>query len=106
MIDIAMIPRTDEPMEGVVFDVQHHTRRTGSSGPIHMGIWLAQNSMGLKSPSDGCWMAEAGQRYDEPLQEKKEGRSTQDTLAEPGLGGITHCRWMFAFDGQDVTWGS
>jgi hypothetical protein len=38
-------------------------------------------------------MAETGQRCDEPLHEKKEGRSTQDTLAEPGLGGITHCRW-------------
>jgi hypothetical protein len=25
MIFIAMIPRTDEPMEGVVFDVQDHT---------------------------------------------------------------------------------
>jgi hypothetical protein len=48
-------------------------------------------------------MAETGQRCDEPLHEKEEGRSTQDTLAEPGLGGITHCRWAFAFDGQDVT---
>jgi hypothetical protein len=32
-------------------------------------------------------MAETGQRCDEPLHRKKEGRSTQDTLAEPGLGG-------------------
>jgi hypothetical protein len=38
-------------------------------------------------------MAEIGQRCDEPLHEKKEGRSSHDTLAEPGLGGITHCRW-------------
>ena len=38
MIDIAMIPRTNEPMEGVVFDVQDHTQRTGTSGPVHMGI--------------------------------------------------------------------
>jgi hypothetical protein len=30
MIDIAMIPRTNEPMEGEVFDVQDHTRRTGT----------------------------------------------------------------------------
>ena len=37
MIDIAMIPRTDEPMEGVVFDVQDHTQRTGTRGPVHMG---------------------------------------------------------------------
>jgi hypothetical protein len=36
-------------------------------------------------------MAETGQICDEPLHEKEEGRSTQDTLAKPGLGGITHC---------------
>lgn len=38
-------------------------------------------------------MAEIGQRYDKPLHMKKEGRSTQDTLVEPDLGGITHFRW-------------
>jgi hypothetical protein len=38
MIEIAMIPRTDEPMEGVVFYVQDHTRRIGTSGLVHMGI--------------------------------------------------------------------
>jgi hypothetical protein len=32
-------------------------------------------------------MAETGQRCDEPLHKKEEGRSTQDTLAEPDLGG-------------------
>jgi hypothetical protein len=37
MIYIAMISRTDEPMEGIVFDVQDHTRRTGTRGPVHMG---------------------------------------------------------------------
>ena len=50
-----MISRTDESMEGVVFDVQDHTRRTGTRGPVHMGRWLAQTSMGMKSPLDGCW---------------------------------------------------
>ena len=50
-----MIPRTNEPMEGIVFDVQDHARWTGTSGLVHMGIWLARTSMGLKSPSDGCW---------------------------------------------------
>jgi len=38
MIDIVMIPKTDEPMEGVVFDVQDHARQIGTSGPVHMGI--------------------------------------------------------------------
>ena len=37
MIDIAMIPRTNEPIEGEVFDVQDHARRTGSNGLVHMG---------------------------------------------------------------------
>jgi hypothetical protein len=49
-------------------------------------------------------MAETGQRYDEPLHEKKEGRSTQDTSAEPDLGG-NHPLQMerLPLDGQDVT---
>ena len=55
MIDIAMIPMINKPMEGEAFDVQDHARRTGTSGPVHMGRWLARTSMGLKSPSDGCW---------------------------------------------------
>jgi hypothetical protein len=38
-------------------------------------------------------MEDTGQRCDEPLHEKKEGCSTQDTLAEPDLGGITRRRW-------------
>ena len=38
MIGIDMIQRTDEPMEGVVFDVQDHTQRTGTSGLVHMEI--------------------------------------------------------------------
>ena len=31
MIDIAMIPMTDEPMEVVAFDVQDHVRRIGTT---------------------------------------------------------------------------
>jgi hypothetical protein len=31
VIDIALIPVTDEPMEGVAFDVQDHARRTGAT---------------------------------------------------------------------------
>ena len=34
---LAMMSRTDEPMEGVVFDVQDHTRWTGTRGSVHMG---------------------------------------------------------------------
>ena len=50
-----MMSRTNEPLEGVAFDVQDHTRRTGTRGSVHMGRWLARTSMGLKSPSGGCW---------------------------------------------------
>jgi hypothetical protein len=31
MIDIAMIPETYEPMEGIVVDVQDHAQRTGTT---------------------------------------------------------------------------
>ena len=34
MIDIAMIPVTDDPMEGVAVDVQYHARRTGTHGEM------------------------------------------------------------------------
>ena len=37
MIYISMISRTDEPMEGIVFDVQDHARRIGTRGLVHMG---------------------------------------------------------------------
>jgi len=38
-------------------------------------------------------MEETGQCCDEPWHRKKEGSSTQETLAEPGLRGITHFTW-------------
>ena len=50
-----MMSRTDEPLEGVAFDVQDHARRTGTRGSVHMGRWSVRTSMGLKSPSDGRW---------------------------------------------------
>jgi hypothetical protein len=37
MIDIAMIPVTNEPMEGEVFDVQDHADGQVPVGPVHMG---------------------------------------------------------------------
>jgi hypothetical protein len=48
-------------------------------------------------------MVETGQRCDDPLHKKKEGRSTQDTLAEPDLGDSPTADGTFSFDGQDVT---
>jgi hypothetical protein len=50
MIDIAMIPRTNEPMEGEVFDMQDHARRTGTKWTGTHGENLVRTSMGLKNP--------------------------------------------------------
>jgi len=67
------------------------------SGPIHMGRWLVRTSMGLKSPSDGCWDLIRGR--DRTVigrafaREKKKDIFIQDALAEPNLRGLIHCRW-------------
>jgi len=37
MIWFLGMSRTDEPLEGVVFDVQDQARRTGARGSVHMG---------------------------------------------------------------------
>jgi hypothetical protein len=50
-----MIPVTNEPMEGKVFDVKDHARRIGTSWTGTHGEMISSTSMGLKSPSDGCW---------------------------------------------------
>jgi hypothetical protein len=56
-------------------------------------------------------MAETGQRCDEPLHREDRRTFHQDTLAEPDLGGVTHCRWddCFGWTGRhlrqlDVFW--
>ena len=66
-------------------------------GPVHMRRWLVRTSMGLKSPSDGCWDpvrgAETGQCLTEVLHRRRRGRFTRGTLAEPDLGGMTPFQW-------------
>jgi hypothetical protein len=50
-----MIPVTDEPMEGVAFDVQDHARQTGTI--LDRYTWGDDQfgpPWGLKSPSGGC----------------------------------------------------
>jgi hypothetical protein len=42
-------------------------------------------------------IAEVGQYCDENLQEEDRGTFHQDTIAKPGLGGITHSRWDDGF---------
>ena len=50
MIDIAMIPVTDEPMEGVAVDVQDHARRTGTNWTGIHGEMISLNLHGAEEP--------------------------------------------------------
>ena len=50
MIDIAMIPRTNEPMEGEVFDVQDHTLWTGTWTGTH-GDMISSDLHGAEEPT-------------------------------------------------------
>jgi hypothetical protein len=50
MIDIAMIPVTNEPMEGEVFDVQDHARWTGTSWTGTHGEMISSALHGVEEP--------------------------------------------------------
>jgi len=50
MIDITMILRTNEPMEGDVFDVQDHARRTGTSWTGTHGEMISSDLHGAEEP--------------------------------------------------------
>jgi len=50
MIDIDMILRTDEPMEGMVFDVQDHARRTGTMWTGTHGEMIISDLHGVEEP--------------------------------------------------------
>ena len=62
-----MIPVTDEPMEGVAFDVQDHARRTGTIWTGTHGEIISSNLHGAEEPTR--WMmrphqgAETRQRW-------------------------------------------
>ena len=62
-----MIPVTDEPMEGVDFDVQDHARRTGTIWTDTHGEMISSDLHGAEEPIR--WMlrphqeAEIGQRW-------------------------------------------
>jgi len=99
-----MMSRTDEPLEGVAFDVQDHTQRTGTRGLVHMGRWLVRTSMGLKSPSDGRWDGRGRTVVWRALAQR--GRRT------PSSGRFWHRLWPMVIspwqmdvdhDGQDAT---
>jgi hypothetical protein len=52
--------------------------------------------MGLKSPSDGCWDGRGRTTLMSPCMKKKKDVLTQDTLAEPDLGGSPTADEMMA----------
>ena len=54
MIDIAMIPVTDEPMEGISFDVHDHARRTGTIWTGTHGEMISLDLHGAEEPTR--WM--------------------------------------------------
>ena len=73
-----MISRTDEPMEGVVFDVQDHTWWTDTRGPGTHGKMISSDLHGAEEPIR--WLL-GWQRQDRvmtsPCMEKKKGGSPQ-----------------------------
>jgi hypothetical protein len=92
-----MIPVTDEPMEGVAFDVQDHARRTGTIWTGTHGEMISSDLHGAEEPTR--WMlrphqgAETGQWLIRVLHQRRRGCSIKGTLAEPGLGGMTLSQW-------------
>jgi hypothetical protein len=64
MIDIAMIPRTNEPMEGEVFDVQDHAQRTGTKWTSTHGEMISSDLHGAEKPIRWLLGPHQGQRQD------------------------------------------
>jgi hypothetical protein len=89
-----MIPVTDEPMEGVAFDVQDHARRTGTIWTGTHGEMTSLDLNGAEEPTR--WMlrphqgVETGWTLTKALHRRRRGRSIRGTLAEPDLGRLTH----------------
>jgi hypothetical protein len=92
-----MIPVTDEPMEGVVVDVQDHARRTGTIWTGTHGEMISSDLHGAEEPIR--WMlrphqgAETGQRWIRGFARRRGGCSTRGTLAELDLGGLALFQW-------------
>jgi hypothetical protein len=99
-----MMSRTDEPLEGVVFDVQDHARRTGTRGSVHMGRWLVRTSMGLKSPLDGRWDGRGRTGLWRALAQRRRRTPSSGRFGRDlAYGDQPLCRWDVDLDGQDVT---
>ena len=97
MIDIAMIPVTNEPMEGITFDVQDHARRTSTIWTGTHGEMISSDLHGAEEPTR--WMlrphqgAEIGQWLIRVLHRRRRGRSIKGTPTGLDLGGMTPFQW-------------
>jgi hypothetical protein len=93
MINIAMIHVTDEPMEGEVFDVQDHARRTCTKWTGTHGEMISSDLHSAEEPIKWLLGPHQRQRQDSDWSSlctgEEEGRSAQDTLVEPSPGGLT-----------------
>ena len=76
-------------------------------GLVHMGRWLVRTSMGLKSPSNGCWDLISGRdrtMIDQAFTHEKKTDIPPKTLWLSPTQGVDPLQMeRFPFDGQDVT---
>jgi hypothetical protein len=101
VIDIVVIPVTDEPMEGVAFDVQDHARRTGTIWTGTHREMISLDLHGVEEPTR--WMLRPHQggkdkaENDQTLHQRRRERSTRGTLGTAWPRGIDPCsegRWL------------
>jgi hypothetical protein len=103
-----MIPMTDEPMEGVAFDVQDHARRTGTIWTGTHGEMINSDLHGAEEPTR--WMlrphqgAKTGQVVDQGFTPEKKRTFHQRHFGRARPRGIDplpveRLPWM----AQDVT---
>jgi hypothetical protein len=89
-----MIPVTNEPMEGISFDVQDHARQTGTIWTGTHGEMIRSDLHGVEEPTK--WMLrphqgeETGRWLIRVFHRRRRGLSIRGTLAESGLGELNH----------------
>jgi hypothetical protein len=92
-----MILVTNEPMEGITFDVQDHTRLIGTIWTDTHGEMISSDLHGVEEPI--IWMlrphhgAETRHRWIDVLHRRRRGHSTRGTSTELDLGGFALFQW-------------
>jgi hypothetical protein len=86
-----MIPVTNEPMEGVAFDVQDHALWTGTIWTGTHGEMISSDLHGAEEPIRWMLRPHQGEIQDKDgsgaLHQRRRGRSTRGTPTELDLGG-------------------